>query len=327
MTFVARRLGFYAFTLWAAVTANFAIPRLMPGNPLQAATERLGGQLTAAQTHQLSALYGLGANRGLLGQYGSYLVQLLRGHLGVSIAYFPTSVGSVIASSLPWTVCLVGAATLVSFAVGTSLGVLAGWRRGSWLDSLLPATTVLSTVPYFWIGLLALSVFGVTLHWLPISGGAALGTSPSWSWSFVASALSHAVLPAGTIVLASVGGWLVAMRNMMVTTAHQDYMLLAEAKGLPERRRMVAYAARNAMLPNLANFAVSMGAVVGGSILTEVVFSYPGIGYVLFRAVAGQDYPLMQGIFLVITLTVLTANFLADLAYAMLDPRTRQERP
>ena len=213
---------------------------------------------------------------------------------------------------------------MLSFVFGTLLGILAATRRGTWVDSLLPITSFLSAVPYFWLGLVVLTVFGVTLGWFPLSGGYDPNLNVGFTWSFIQSAIVHGILPATTIIVSSIAGWLLGMRNVMMSTLGEDYVLLAEAKGLTRRRVTFAYAARNAILPNMAGFALSLGFIVSGAILTEVVFSYPGIGYVLFEAVTNEDYPLMQGIFLMITILVLLANLFADVIYAMLDPRTRE---
>jgi peptide/nickel transport system permease protein len=319
-----RRIGFYAFAAWAALTINFFLPRLMPGNPVQALLARLKGHLTPQATHALMLQFGLTGQSSLLRQYFSYLGQLGRGHFGISITYFPTPVLTVIGEALPWTVVLVGVATVVSFVIGTALGIVVGWRRGSRLDVLLPASTFFSAIPYFWLALLTIMLFGYELNWFPTSGGYALGTTIGFNGPFISSAISHAILPAVTIVVSSIAGWLLSMRNMMVGVLGEDYVALAEAKGLPGSRVMMVYGARNAILPNMANFALSLGFIVSGAILTEAVFAYPGIGYLLYEAVSNEDFPLAQAIFLVITIAVLLANLLADFLYAALDPRARQ---
>jgi peptide/nickel transport system permease protein len=327
MRFLFRRIGFYIFTAWVAITLNFIIPRLMPGNPVQVVFARIRHQATPAAVHAFTAAFGLDTQQGMLGQYGSYLDQLAHGNIGVSITYFPSTVGAVIREALPWTLVLLGIATILSFVIGTLLGMLTAAKRGSpWVDGLLPVTSFLSAVPYFWLGLVMLTVFAVGLHWFPLSGGYSVGSTVGFNGPFIATAVAHGILPALTIVISSVAGWLLGMRNVMIPTLAEDYVLLAEAKGLRHHRVMFTYAARNAILPNIASFAMSLGFIVGGAILTEVVFSYPGIGYVLLQAVSNDDYPLMQGIFLMITLLVLVANLLADAAYAILDPRTREAR-
>ena len=325
MRFLARRIGFYLVTAWAALTINFLLPRLMPGSPVAAALDKLQGTVSPGVVKALAAQFGINTKASLLSQYGHYWSQMLHGNLGISTSQYPTKVTTIIGHALPWTIALVGIASIISFVIGTLLGVLIAWRRGSRLDALLPITTFLSAVPYFWLGLIFVSVFGVTLHWLPISGGYGQSLTAGFTWSFIHSAISHGAMPAFTIVLASVAGWMVGMRNMMVSTLNEDYVMVAQAKGLPTRRVVFTYAARNAVLPNLAGFALQLGFVVAGSLLTEIVFSYPGIGLSLLQAVQDNDYPLMQGVFLVITVVVLLANFAADLLYVILDPRTRQE--
>jgi len=320
-----QRLAFYLFTAWAAITLNFFIPRMIPGDPVQALVTKYQGQLSSQAIESLYVLFGLDKNASLWQEYVDYWQQLLSGDLGLSFTFFPTPVSEVIASSLPWTLLLVGITTVISFFLGTGLGILAGWRRGSWTDGLLPVTTFLSSVPYFWLGIIAIYLLTGPDSFFPSSGGYEPGLVPSWNAEFIGSAVQHSLLPAVTILISSVSGWILTMRNMMVTVASEDYITVAHAKGLPERRVMVSYAARNALLPNVSGFALSLGFIVGGTLLVEIVFSYPGIGYNLFQAVGAKDYPLMQGVFLVITLSVLVANLLADVAYLLLDPRTRKE--
>lgn len=324
MRFLLRRIGFYLVAVWAAVTINFFIPRLMPGNPVQILISRFPGTLTAKATAALDLQFGLDTHQSLVGQYLSYLGNLLHGNLGQSITYFPSSVASVIARSLPWTLVLVGLSTVIAFILGTIIGVIVAWRRGGLLDWLLPATTFFSAVPYFWLALIFITIFSLDLHVTPVSGGYSSSASIGLNGAFIGTALSHGILPAVTIVVSSVAGWILGMRNMMITTMSEDYVLTAQAKGLSDRRVMLSYAARNAVLPSVSNFSLALGFVVTGSIVLEIVFSYPGIGYVLFNAVTNEDYPLMQGIFLIIALAVLLANFFADLVYFALDPRTRQ---
>jgi peptide/nickel transport system permease protein len=328
MSYLARRLGFYLVTAWAAVTMNFFIPRLMPGNPVEILVSRLsaeGGPISPGLYHALSVAFGLNTNSSLLTQYFQYWDQLFHGNLGISITEYPATVTSVIATALPWTIGLVGMATIIAFIIGTTIGTLAAWRRGSFLDIALPATAFLQALPYFWLALVAIEIFAVKLGWFPISGGYAPGMSTAITGPFLGSAAYHALLPAFTIVLTSMSGWMVGQRNVMITTLDQDYVLVAQAKGISQRRVMIMYAARNAILPNFASFAVALGLVVSGALLVELVFSYPGIGNMLLEAVSNEDYPLMEAIFLIITLAVLIANFLADLVYVLLDPRARQE--
>jgi peptide/nickel transport system permease protein len=213
---------------------------------------------------------------------------------------------------------------VVSFVAGTLVGIVVAWRRGSWLDGVLPVATFFQAVPYFFFALLVLILLGSDLGAFPISGGSDPGVDIGLNGPFVGSVLYHGFLPMVTIVISSIAGWIVGMRNMMVTTMDEDYVLVAQAKGLP-KSRVIYYAARNAVLPSISSFANALSFVVAGSLLTELVFSYQGIGSLLLSAVQSEDYPLIQGIFLIITFAVLAANLLADTVYVLLDPRTRQE--
>lgn len=325
MRFLVRRVAFYLFTAWAAVTLNFFIPRLLPGDPVQSLIVKFQGRLSTSAIASLYVLFGLDKKTTVWQDYVSYWRNLLHGDLGISFTYFPTPVSQVIGQALPWTLTLVGVSTVLSFLLGTLVGVVLGWRRGTWLDSLLPVANFFSAIPYFWLAILAVSVLAVTYQVFPPSGGYDPSTIPGLNGAFIGSAIYHSILPALTIVVSSVAGWILGMRNMMVTVSSEDYVTVAQAKGLSERRVMFSYAARNAVLPSLSGFALSLGFIVGGTLLTEMVFSYPGIGYSLFQAIGSKDYPLMQGVFLFITLSVLVANMLADVVYVFLDPRTRQE--
>lgn len=326
MRFLLRKLGFYAIALWAAVTLNFLLPRLLPGNPVDIMVSRLAahGQVTPATRQAIEALLGTETGATMWQQYLDYLSQLAHGELGISVAYFPTPVTQVIGQTLPWTIGLVGLATIMSFLLGVGLGTVAGWKRGHILDNIIPGLTMLQSVPYFWLALILLLAFASTWKIFPIHGGYDVyGTEVGFNWPFIQSVLYYGILPAITIVVSSVGGWALGMRNMMVSTLSEDYILTAEAKGLTPRRIRAWYAARNAILPSISGFAISLGFVVAGSLVTEQVFSYPGIGTALYQAVNNNDYALMQGIFLVITLSVLGANLIVDLLYGVIDPRTR----
>jgi peptide/nickel transport system permease protein len=318
-----RRISFYLVALWASITINFIIPRLAPGDPAGALMARFQGRMTPQAVHSLELQFGI-SHDPLWVQYFQYLNNLFHGNMGTSFTYFPTPVSTVLAQELPWTLALVGTSVLISFTLGSLIGVLIAWKRGSFIDGVLPPLlTFFSAIPYFWLALVALYILAYTLNLFPLNGGYDTSTTIGWNTDFLVSALKHALLPAFTIVLASIAGWMLGMRNAMITTLTEDYVLLAEAKGLSERRVMLSYAARNAILPNVTGFALSLGFVVGGSLLTEVVFSYPGIGFALLQAAQNSDYPLLQGIFLLIALAVLGANFIADLVYVVLDPRVR----
>lgn len=328
MRFYAQKIGFYVVALWAAVTLNFLIPRLMPGNPVDIMIAKMsatGQPVTPGTRKALAVALGQGGSTNLFVQYGDYINNLVHLNLGVSLTSYPTPVLTVIAQALPWTICLIGLATIISFILGIGLGIVAGWRRGSWVDNLIPVTTMFQAVPYFWLALILVLLLTRYTQLFPFAGGYDVysGLVPDFSLPFIGSAIYYGFLPALTVVLSSIGGWMLGMRNMMVSTLAEDYIVTAEAKGLRPSRVRFTYAARNAVLPSLSGFAISLGFVVAGSIVTEEVFSYPGIGQLLWTSVSNDDYALMQGIFLVISLSVLAANFIVDLLYALIDPRTR----
>jgi peptide/nickel transport system permease protein len=323
LAYLLSRLGFYALAAWVAVTLNFLVPRLMPGDPAATLFARFQGDLDPEAIVALRKAFGF-TDAPLWHQYGTYLGSLARGELGISIAYYPAPVAEVLGSGLLWTMGLAGSAVLISFALGSSLGALAAWWRGGWVDSLLPPLLLLlGAFPYFWLAMAAAWLFGFQLGWFPLRHAYGLHLEPSLTFGFLGSVLWHAALPAGTMVAASVGGWTLAMRNTMVAVLGEDYLEYALARGLPRWRVLVHYAARNALLPNLTSFGMALGFVLSGALLTEIVFSYPGQGYLLLQAVRAQDYPLLQGIFLTITAAVLAANALVDVATVLLDPRTR----
>ncbi len=325
MRFALRRLGFFVLTLWAAVTLNFLLPRLMPGNPALAMMSKFHGELGPGALKALDILFGVNTHKSLPAQYFSYLHQIATGNFGTSLDFYPASVTSIIGSAIWWTLGLVGITTILAFALGTGLGIVAAWRRGGRLDSIMPPVFVItSAVPYFWVGMVLVLIFGISLHWLPSQGGYYVSTdTPGLTLTYFEDVLSHAILPAISLLVTTIGTWILTMRNTMITTLAEDYVRMARAKGLPGRRIMIDYAARNAILPNLTGFAMSLGFVVSGAILIEYVFNYPGVGSMLLQAVQGEDYPLMQALFLLITVAVLLAILVADIATALLDPRTR----
>ncbi|MBV9854438.1 MAG: ABC transporter permease [Streptosporangiaceae bacterium] len=327
MRFVLRRAGFFLLTLWAAVTLNFFLPRMMPGNPAIAMMAKFRGRLSGQALVALETIFGVNTHESLLAQYVHYLGDIFSGNFGTSLFFFPSPVSQVVRSAIFWTLGLVGITTILAFLLGTGVGIVAAWRRGGLLDSVAPPVLVItSAIPYFWVGMMFIMIFGLKLHWLPWSGGADIAATPGWNGAYLGNVLQHAVLPGLALLITTIGTWVLTMRNNMVTTLAEDYVRMARAKGLPGRRIMLDYAARNAILPNLTGFAMSLGFVVGGAILIEYVFNYPGVGYMLLQAVQNEDYPLMQALFLLITVAVLVAILLADIATAVFDPRTRTAR-
>jgi peptide/nickel transport system permease protein len=319
--YVSRRVGLFLVTLWAALTVNFIIPRVMPGNEATAvlATYR---NVNPAALHALQIEFGVNVHQNLLITYFQYIGNCLTGQFGLTAQRVP--VLTEIISKLPWTLGLVGVTTVIAFLIGTLVGVLGAWRRGGRLDGILPPMLfIVASFPIFFVGLLLLYVFAVTLNWLPLSSNYSIGIEPSLSLSFIGDVLVHAILPGVTLVVVTAGLWIYSMRNNMITTLAEDYVKMGRAKGLKSWRIMVDYAARNAILPNLTGFAMQLGYVLGGSILVEYTFSYPGLGYLFYTSTTDHDLPLMQALFLVYTLAVLVCVLLADLATAGLDPRTR----
>jgi len=325
MRVITRRLFFYLVTAVVAVSLDFLIPRLIPGNPVDAILSTMQGvTLSPATIYNLKLQFGVNTHASLGTQYTHYWNNILHGDLGVSSGNGFEPVRTVILAALPYTLGLVGVATVISFVLGTVIGALIAWKRGSWLDNLLPAVTFFQAAPYFFLAFLAIDLFAVTLGWFPTGLAHESTDFPAFTWTYISDVLYHAVLPALTIVVASAAGWIVGMRNVMLTTMDEDYVLLAAAKGL-RKSRVIWYAARNAILPSVSGFALAIGFIVSGALLTEIVFSYPGLGTLLLQAVSNNDYALMQGLFLIITFAVLAANLLADFVYVFLDPRARQE--
>lgn len=324
MRFLARRAVFYLIALFVAITINFLIPRMMSGDPVQMMFARFQGRMDPSAVDSLYKTFGF-VEGPITAQYATYLGNLLQGNMGTSIAWFPAPVTQVLGVGLAWTIRLLGTATIIAFALGMFLGIRAAWKRGKFVDSVVvPITGLFGAFPYFWLAMIMLYVFALNLGWFPLGHAASLDINQDWTNpQYVLSVGYHMILPALTIILTAVGGWLLGMRNNMINVLSADYIAMAQAKGLSDRRVKYTYAARNAMLPSITGFAMSLGFIVGGALVTEVVFSYPGIGYTLLTAINARDYPLMQGCFLLITVAVLGANFLADAAYVVLDPRVR----
>jgi peptide/nickel transport system permease protein len=328
MPYVLRKVVLFVVTLWGAVTLNFVLPRLMPGSPVDAALGKLasaGVPVTNAERHAIEIQLGV-PHSSLLMQYGDYLVNLARLRFGTSYSFPTQTVAQTIGAALPWTLVLIGATTIVAFVAGTLLGVYAGWHRGRASDSSITVgATFFGAFPPFWLGLLLLYLLAFKFGWFPIKGGYDPGTAPNWSLAFLGNAAWHSVLPAVTLVITAMSGWVFGMRNNMINTLGEDYVTFAEANGLRGRTVALLYAARNALLPNVTAFGLSLGGVVGGAVLVEGVFSYPGVGGLLFTAVTNHDFPLMQALLLVISLSMLVAIFVVDLLYVRIDPRVRSQ--
>lgn len=330
MRHLLRRILFYLAAVWASVTMNFFIPRLAPGDPVQLMLgnmEKSGVRPSADTMLSLEASLGVHSSDPIWVQYFKYLNDLLHGNFGRSFTNYPMPVVDVLNQGILWTLGLGTIAVIIGFVLGCVIGIVTAWKRGTIMDSALsPALTFLYAIPPFWLALIVVYIFGFTLGWFPFADGYDTTLNVGLSWDFISSVIYHGFLPALTLVVSSLAGWMLVMRNSMVGVLSDDYVMMARAKGLKQSRILMMYAARNAILPNIANFALALGFVVSGQVLTEIVFSYPGIGDTLFLAVTSRDYPLIQAAFLLIALGVLGANFIADMLYAALDPRVRIDR-
>ena len=323
MRYLARRFAFYLVAFWAAITVNFLLPRLLPGNPIDYFMARYQSQL-ASNPHMLDSLRPVFdfKHQSLPVEYVQYLEHLARLDFGVSYSQFPTPVNTLIGQALPWSLFLAGLSTLLAFTIGTLLGVIAAWRRGRTVDVVVtPLTMFTQSFPAFFVAMLILYFLGVTVGWFPINHAYGDNVQPGLNLPFLGSVLQHAALPVFALLLASLGGWLLGMRAVMINTLSEDYIAMAQAKGLSNRRVMFMYAARNALLPQVTSFAIVLGYAITSLVLIENVFAYPGIGYLMVTSVQATDYPLMQAIFFLLTVGMLAANLIADLLYAVLDPR------
>ena len=324
LIYIIRRFSFYLIAAFAALTLNFIIPRLMPGDPASIIFARFKGKLKPEAIDAMRESFGL-TNDPILVQYISYLKGILKGDFGTSIAYFPEPVSEIIGNGLFWTIFLAGSSLIIAFLIGTALGITIAWNRTGKLDTILPpALAFFGAFPYFWLAMVLLYIFGFSLNWFPIGRAYGNEVNPGLNPTFVLSTFYHAFLPALTLIFVSLGGWMLSMRNTMISTLGADYITFANAKGISSRLIMLRYAARNAILPNLTGFGMALGFMLSGALLTEMVFSYPGQGFLLLQAVTTQDYPLMQGIFMTITFAILGANWLVDIAILFFDPRTRK---
>ena len=327
MRWFLRRLAFYIFAIWLALTITFLIPQLMPGDPI-------GGLLQHLTPAQIQANPGIietyekifgGKGQSIWAAYWQYLGRAVHLNFGLSTSNYPTPVNEVIGRTLPYSIVLVGVSFLFAFILGTTIGMIAAWRRGGSFDTIfVPIFMALGAFPAYFTALVIMYFLGLKLGWFPIQHAYGLDTVPGFNWPFISSAVDHGILPGLVIVLAFAGGWVLNMRTVMINTISEDYVAMAQAKGLKDRRVMTRYAARNAILPPLNGFAPQFATAVGGVIFVELVFSYPGAGYTLQQAALGKDLPLTQALLLVFSICPIIAMFLTDIANLFLDPRIRQ---
>jgi peptide/nickel transport system permease protein len=298
----------------------------MPGSPIAGLLAHLSPAQLAAnpgivQTYQ--ALLG-GGHHSVWQDYVTYLNRIAHFNFGLSTSNYPTKVSEVVGRTLPYSIFLVGVGFVIAFAIGIFIGMIAAWRRGGFTDNIVvPAFMMVSAFPAFFIALLGLYIFGLKLGWFPIQHAYDNDVIPGWNWAFIQSAFRHSQLPILAIVAAYTGGWVLNMRTVMINTISEDYVAMAHAKGLRDRRVMTRYAGRNAILPPLNGFAALFASAVGGLVFVEFIFSYPGVGYTLQSAVLGNDYPLAQAILVVLSVCVIVANLIMDVLNFVLDPRLR----
>ncbi len=326
-SYLLKRLAMFVAVVLLAITVNFIVPRLAPGDPTAAVLEQLlsrGQQVEGSQDIVAAYRARFGLDEPILMQYGRYLLNTARFDLGSSISYFPQKVESAIVGALPWTIGLLAVATVISFGLGSLIGALIAWPGSPrFLKSLSPALMVLSAIPYYLLALIILYLFAIWTGWFPL-GGAYSQLPQRFDLMTLCDLVYHAFLPALSIVLAGVGFWALGMRGAMINVLGEDYLTLAEAKGLPKRRIFFAYAVRNAMLPQVTSLAIALGTAASGSVLVEVAFNYPGIGYLLYNALRSSDYFLIQGVAFFLVLTVALSVLILDLIYPLLDPRIQR---
>jgi peptide/nickel transport system permease protein len=326
MRWFARRLLFYVFAIWVALTINFLLPRLMPGDPVAGLLQHLSTAQLASNPGLVATYRALlgGGNHSIWSDYITYLHRIAHFNFGLSTSNYPTPVSEVVGRTLPYSIFLVGIAFFLAFVIGTLVGMVAAWRRGGVVDNLfVPVFMTIGAFPAFFTALLGLWILGLTLHWFPIQHAYDNNVTPGFNWAFLSSVGRHSELPIIVIVAAFAGGWVLNMRSVMINTIGEDYVTMARAKGLTDRRVMTRYAGRNAILPPLNGFAAQFATAVGGLVFIEFIFSYPGVGYTLQNAILGNDYPLAQAILVTLSVCVILANLIMDILNLILDPRLR----
>ncbi len=324
LRYFLNKLGFLLLTIWAALTLNFALPRLMPGNPALNMLAKFQGKMPPQALKAFELQFGF-SNQPWPIQYINYLGSMLTGHFGFSYTYYPVHVSTIIAQSLPWTLGLLGISYLVSVVLGTVLGIFIAWRRGGVTDSITPIVSMtFQAIPQFWLAVVFVYFLAFSNNIFPMSHSYGNTEVPGLNWPFIRSVVYHGFLPFLVVFLTSVSGWIIGMRNNMMMTLGEDYVVFAEAKGVSPRRLIFNYAARNAILPQVTSMAIALTTIIGGQILIEQVFSYQGIGFQLTNAVTSEDYPLIQGMFLIVAVFGVVINFLVDILYGRLDPRIRR---
>jgi peptide/nickel transport system permease protein len=319
------KLLWFLVTFVFAFILNFTLPRLMPGDPVAAIVSRLAQGLSDARGVQ--AIYEqytelFGTNKPIIEQFFIYVRNVVRGDFGFSFSQYPRTVANVLKSSIWWTICLQFPAIIVGWLIGNTLGALAAYLKGGFDKVLMPVSIFISNFPAFGMAVIMLVIFGVALEWFPTSGGYGFDLIPNFSWGFIWSVIVHYQLPFWTIVLIAIGGQAIGMRSMSIYELNADYVKYARFMGIKDRK-IVGYVFRNAMLPQITGLALAIGTMVGGALFAEIIFSYPGLGFTLYNGVMGQDYPLISASTLIITVMVLSANFIIEILYGFIDPRIK----
>ncbi|EMY6776399.1 TPA: ABC transporter permease [Vibrio alginolyticus] len=324
MGYFLRRLSFYLVALLVAATLNFIIPRAMPGDPVTMMFANASVQVTPERIAAMKELLGF-VDGPIYIQYFSYIKNILSWELGTSIQFYPLSVNSLLGSAFGWSLFLAGTAVVLSFSTASVLGIFAAWKRGSKYDAFVtPGTLIIQAIPQMVIAMLALFTFAIGLKWFPSGYAYTPGTIPDWtSWEFIKNVGYHAVLPLFCATIVQIGGFLVNMRNNMINLLAEDYITMAKGKGLSENRVVFNYAARNALLPSVTALSMSLGMAIGGQLIIEMIFNYPGLGTVLLNAIHARDYQVLQGQLIIMTMFMLCFNLMADMLYMILDPRLR----
>jgi peptide/nickel transport system permease protein len=319
------KLGWFLVTFVCAFILNFTLPRLMPGDPVAAIVSRMAQGMSDATGVQ--AIYEqytelFGTNKPMLEQFFIYVRNVLRGDFGFSFSMYPRTVADVLKSAIGWTVALQFPAIIVGWLIGNTLGALAAYLKEGFDKVLMPVSIFVSNFPAFGMAIIFMVIFGVGLEWFPTSGGYGFDLIPEFSWRFIWSVIVHYQLPFWSIVVIAIGGQAIGMRSMSIYELNADYVKYARFRGIKDRK-IIGYVFRNAMLPQITGLALAIGTMVGGALFVEIVFSYPGLGYTLLNGVMGQDYPLISASTLIITIMVLSANFIIEILYGIIDPRIK----
>lgn len=323
--YYTQKIVWYLITLIFAVALNFVLPRLMPGDPVSAIAGQAAEGMTDAQA--IKKVYDeyiekFGVNQPIPVQFAKWLKGAVHGDFGVSFSQYPRTVADIIKSSVGWTLALQLPAILLGWLLGNVLGAVAAYIKGVFDKVILPAFLFISNVPAFGMAVILLTIFGVTLGWAPTSGAYGYDLIPNMSWTFVKSVFAHYQLPFWAIVLTTIGGQAIGMRSMSIYELNADYVKYSRFLGIKDRK-IVGYVFRNAMLPQITGLAMSLGTMMGGALVSEIIFSYPGIGTTMMSAIKGNDYPLLSACTLIITVMVLMANLLVEIIYGVIDPRIK----